>query len=358
MLEVLVGLPQNDGSLSYTEKVVVYLINRPSVTSISPLTGFSMQQRDIRIIGTNFINLDSLHAKLTFQGNAPDHLVDCLTITNEILIIKAPDANNIALYEDRTMNIYISSNGMDYSTESFVYTFMDEPHITSLVVYESDFEGNILTEAVGLYFTDDVTHCIFGTQTVPATFNSTTGNVECIVPAYDRYGDYRFKLKFFNFYEVNNTEIYFTYKSLEIITDFTPKQGHVSGGNDVIIQGNFTILDGETFQIFFGDIEATSFTLDSDLQITVVTPTVVAPISVELKIIHNGETYSTQSISYKFKDYFQVTGITPTSGPSRGGTVVHIAYTGTIGESIYCVFGDEYSVPIIGKLLIVNIFRD
>ena len=79
-------------------------------------------------------------------------------MSDEVILIKAPNALNIALYKSRIMYLHVSSNGMDYSSEdTFIYTYMDEPHITSLSVSEADYEGNTNTEAIGLFFTDDVT---------------------------------------------------------------------------------------------------------------------------------------------------------------------------------------------------------
>ena len=158
MVQVLVGLPQADGSLLTTEKIMVNLINRPSISSISPLKGFALQGRDIKIVGNNFYNLDTLHVKAVFQNNAPDLLLDCLTVTTKLVIVKAPNANNIPFYADRTMKLLVSSNGMDYSLESIFYTYMDEPHITSLTQAEADYQGNIPTEVLGKFFTSDITN--------------------------------------------------------------------------------------------------------------------------------------------------------------------------------------------------------
>jgi hypothetical protein len=326
---------------------MVNLINRPTISSISPTKGFLQQERDIKFAGQHFYNLETLHVKATFEGNAPDMLLDCLTVSNELIILKSPNALNIALYEDRRMFLYVSSNGVDYSEESIAYTYLDEPHIQYLTEGEADYEGNIETEAVGLYFTSDVTHCVFGNLYVAGSYNSTSGNIKCVVPPSDRYGAVRFKLIFFNYYEVNNTAIYFTYRNLDIIDDFDPKQGHISGGSTVVITGNFTVLEGYPYQIFFGTEEVTEYTMDSLYQITVKTPPVVAEIEVEVLIHSNGEIYSTESLIFKYKNYFQVVGIYPESGPSRGETVVQVSYTGLITDSIYCVFGEKYSVPVI-----------
>ena len=76
MLKILVGLPQSDGSLSNTSKIRIYLVQSPTLTSISPIEGFDAQQQDIIITGTNFYSFDSLHVKAVFTGYEDDMLIN------------------------------------------------------------------------------------------------------------------------------------------------------------------------------------------------------------------------------------------------------------------------------------------
>eukprot|EP00345_Euplotes_harpa_P009592 CAMPEP_0168349846 /NCGR_PEP_ID=MMETSP0213-20121227/20700_1 /TAXON_ID=151035 /ORGANISM="Euplotes harpa, Strain FSP1.4" /LENGTH=157 /DNA_ID=CAMNT_0008359947 /DNA_START=260 /DNA_END=733 /DNA_ORIENTATION=- len=157
MLDVLVGLPQKDGSLSNTAKLRVNLILNPIVTSISPVKGFSGQMQEIRITGSTFYNFDSLHVKAVMKGST-DFLLDCLSLSNEVVMITSPNALDIHLYNYRKMYLYVSTNGVDYSEQSVFYTFMDEPHITELTDYDADYQGNIEIGVIGMHLTADVTH--------------------------------------------------------------------------------------------------------------------------------------------------------------------------------------------------------
>jgi hypothetical protein len=61
----------------------------------------------------------------------------------------------------------------------------------------------------------------------------------------------------------------FTYRGLPAITKVEPNTGPVAGGTSVVITGSeFT----DVTSVKFGDVDATSFTFDSDTQITAVTP--------------------------------------------------------------------------------------
>jgi hypothetical protein len=345
MVDVFVGLPQQDGTLFDSSKVKIHLVNNPTVASISPLRGFLQQQRDIRIEGNFFYNFETLHVKAKFIGKVNDMLLDCLVVSNELLIIKAPNAVNIPMYQSRAMKLYVSSNGVDYSSETVTYLFLDEPHMTSLTNMESDYEGNIPTSVLGLHFTNDVTSWVFGNIYTPATYVNST-QIDCTIPSYDKYSAVRFKLIYFGYYEVNNTALYINYKSLDIISDFLPKQGHIDGGLSVVITGSFSILSGQTFQVFFGSKEATSVILDSDYQITAVAPPVLAEQSVEIIITVNGLSYGTGSLTFSYRSYFSIVSVTPTIGPSRGGTIVQVSLTGNVYDPIYCTFGTKLSVPI------------
>ena len=343
MLKVLVGLPQSDESLSNTSKIRIYLVQSPTLTSISPIEGFDAQQQDIIITGTNFYSFDSLHVKAVFTGYEDDMLINWLSLSNEMLIIKAPNALNIQLYNDRKMYLYVSVNGVDYTEEQIYYTFLDEPSIVGLSRYDADYQGNINIEVYGLHFIPNVTECAFGNTYVPATYNSATGNITWTAPPRDSYGNVQFKLVFYGSYEVNNTLIYFTYKNLNIIDDFTPTEWYLTGGINVTITGNFTSIIGTSFSIYFGTNLVTNYTFQSAYQLLVVAPPVTADEDDEIIIIQGDLKYSTGNKLFYYKSFFQVVSIYPTSGPSRGDTVVEVTYSGTIDTMIFCKFGTKYS---------------
>ena len=196
MSEVLVGISESNGHVSDIFKTRIHLIENPTVSSITPTFGFAMQTTDIRITGTNFMNLDTLHVKADFFGNAPSILIDCLIISDELVILKSPSGMDLPLYNSRTMSLSVSTNGFDYTDTSIDYTYLDEPHMVYMTEIEADYQGNIDTEIIGVHFTNDVTHCVFGVLKVDATYNSGTGNIECTAPPYDSYGPVQMQLVF------------------------------------------------------------------------------------------------------------------------------------------------------------------
>ena len=117
------------------------------------------------------------------------------------------------------------------------------------------------------------------------------------------------------------------------IAGFTPTQGPETGGTRVIITGtNFT--DAE--QVLFGTTPAASYTVNSDTQITAVTPagTGAVPLTVVNadgeNIVSDGDfTYIPAGAEEPAAPV--VTGFTPVQGPEAGGTVVTITGSGFTG---------------------------
>lgn len=121
------------------------------------------------------------------------------------------------------------------------------------------------------------------------------------------------------------------------ITDLSPSSGPTAGGDTVVITGtNFT----DATAVSFGAAPAAAFTVDSSTQITATSPIGVAGI-VDVTVVGPDGT-SAASASSKFTfvppGAPTVTGLTPTTGTTEGGTVVTI--TGTnLAETTSVKFG-------------------
>ncbi|MFC5502908.1 choice-of-anchor G family protein [Lysinimonas soli] len=112
------------------------------------------------------------------------------------------------------------------------------------------------------------------------------------------------------------------------ISGLTPTLGPESGGTSVVITGtNFT---GAT-SVMFGATAATSFTVDSDTQITAVSPPHV-PATVGVTVSNPAGTSNPGD--FTFTPLISVTRVDPNVGPEGGGTAVTITgvcFTGATG---------------------------
>jgi hypothetical protein len=118
-----------------------------------------------------------------------------------------------------------------------------------------------------------------------------------------------------------------------IITSVNPTAGSVAGGATVTITGtNFTGAS----TVFFDGSAATSYTVNSNTQITAIAPAHAAGV-VDISLSGPlGNTAVSASDHFTYVAPPGVTGISPTSGPATGGTSVVITGTGfTSATAVY-----------------------
>ena len=107
------------------------------------------------------------------------------------------------------------------------------------------------------------------------------------------------------------------------VTKVTPNSGSTAGGTIVTITGSsFT---GAT-AVEFGSTNATSFTVNSETTITAVSPAETAG-KVDLTVTTPEGTSAVSNLD-RFKYRPTVTNVSPTSGPTTGGTSVTVTGTG------------------------------
>jgi hypothetical protein len=115
-----------------------------------------------------------------------------------------------------------------------------------------------------------------------------------------------------------------------LITNVDPSGGPVAGGTTVTITGSgFT---GAT-SVMFGDTAASSFTVNSATSITAVAPSRPAGTVFIIITAPAGTSSPTVSSRYTYGNPPAITGISPASGPTTGGTVVTITGTGFTGAT-------------------------
>ncbi|WP_035880604.1 IPT/TIG domain-containing protein, partial [Cryobacterium sp. MLB-32] len=124
-----------------------------------------------------------------------------------------------------------------------------------------------------------------------------------------------------------------------VITGLVPDHGPVAGGTSVVITG--TGFLGATAVTFNGTF-APAVTVDSDTQITVVTPAHAAGATNVIILSPNGN--SAPGL-FTFDPLPTATSLTPSTGPETGGTPVTIDGSGFTGATDVTV--DGVSVPFV-----------
>ena len=118
----------------------------------------------------------------------------------------------------------------------------------------------------------------------------------------------------------------FTYVPTPIITSISPASGITTGGTSVTIIGNHL---GATTGVSFGLTAARSFTIDSDTQLTVVTPGGTTGSIVDITAKSAGGSSATSAADkFIFLPQPVITNITSSRGLETGDTLVTINGTG------------------------------
>jgi hypothetical protein len=111
------------------------------------------------------------------------------------------------------------------------------------------------------------------------------------------------------------------------LSSVSPNQGPSSGGTTVTLSG--TGFTGVT-SIKFGSANATSFTVTSSTQIVAVTPSGTGVVDVT---VTTGEGTSAQTVTYTYVAAPVLSSVTPTQGPTSGGTTVILTGAGFTGAT-------------------------
>jgi len=109
--------------------------------------------------------------------------------------------------------------------------------------------------------------------------------------------------------------VYF-YVSSPLLTEVSPNAGPPAGGNSVTLTGVHLI---EATAVRFGSASAASFTVVSDIQVTVVAPAGIAG-TVPITVTTAGGT--SNGVPYSYLAAPSVTALSPAQGPLSGGNIV------------------------------------
>ena len=123
----------------------------------------------------------------------------------------------------------------------------------------------------------------------------------------------------------------FTYEAVPTVTSLSPTSGAFVGGTSVTITG--TNLTGAT-AVDFGVLAATAYTVNSSTSITATSPAVAFATSVDVTVTTPVATSATSAADqFTYNPVPFVTGVSPNTGNTAGGTSVTITGTGLTGAS-------------------------
>jgi len=279
----------------------------PTVTSVSPTSGSTAGGTAIAVRGANFAS----GATVKFGTATATSVV----VTNSTTITATTPAGTAGAVTVTVTN----SNGLN-GTLANAFTYVAPPTVTSVSPNNGTTAGATFVTITGANFASGATVKFGSTAaTSVAIVNSTT--ITAKTPA-GSAGAVAVTVTNFNGQTGTLTNA-FTYVAPPTVSSLSPTSGSTLGGTAVIVRGtNFAA--GTTVK--FGTAAATNVVIVNSTMITATTPAGSAGAVIVTVTNSNGLTGSLAN-GYTYIVPPAVSSLSPTTGPTGGGTIVTI--TGT-----------------------------
>ncbi len=272
----------------------------PVQSSISPVRGLVAGGLSVTITGENFTGATSV----TFGGTAATSFtVDSDTQITAVTPARAAGAVDVV------------TTTPDGSSNALTFTYGEAPTVATVA---PDFGVATGGTAVVLTGTNllGATAVTFGAVDAPGFVVDSATQISVSAPA-GTAGDVQITVTTpFG----ASSGVTFTYGNVPAITLLAPAVGPLAGGTSVIITG--TDLTDAT-AVSFGGNAATSFTVDSDTQVTAVSPAGTGAVNVTVTTRYG----TSNNLAFGYGDAPTIVGLNPVRGLIAGGNAVTI--TGT-----------------------------
>lgn len=298
-----------------------------TTTGITPAEGPQSGGTQVEITGTGFVPGATT---VTFDGAPATDVTVAPDGTSLTATTPAGAVGPATVVVDNTRE-----------TADLDYTYLadgSDAVITGLAPVTGPTAGGtqVTITGTGLTAADGVT--FGGTPATDVVVNPAGTQITATVPASETAGEVAVEVGFPGGDVLAGT---FTYLG-PTITSIAPSQGPVAGGTTVEITG--TGLEGAT-AVTFGGLPGTNLTTTPEGTLTVVTPAGTAGLTDVAVTLPGLDATAPDGYFYVAPGLAQIQALTPTSGPTSGGTVVTI--TGTDLGSTTAVTFDGAPAQII-----------
>lgn len=309
-VNIVLTSPNGEATLidSYT-----YINPTPTVTNVSPSSGPASGGTSVTITGTNFTS----DSTVSFGGTAGTSV----TVNSSTSITATSPAGS------GTVNVTVTTPGGTSAISSAdQFTYFGLPTVTTVSPSMGEQNGGDSVTITGTNFTY-ATAVNFGATSVSFTIDSDTQITA--ITAFHVGGIVDVTVTNPSGTSATSSADQYGFYGTPSITSINPTVGPSSGGTSVVIAGvNFS----QTTQVNFGVTPATSFTIDRSSQITAVAPAGTGTVDITVSNpLHTSTTSSADEFTYAATP--TVTNISPTTGPTAGGTSVTITGTNFTSDS-------------------------
>ncbi len=300
--------------ISHISRGSVYLLAAPTVTAVAPTSGPAGGGTAITITGTNFV----AGSTVTVGGTAATGVafLNATTITANTPAHAAGIADVVVTTPGGSSAISAADN----------FTYIAAPRVSALSPTNGPVGGTTVVTITGTNFTG-VTGVNFGaTAATGVTFvNATT--VTAVAPAHVA-GVVDVVVTTPGGTSAISAADNYAYIAIPTVTGVSPVNGPLAGGTSVVITGtSFTGTTGAA-GVKFGLVNATSYVVNSNTQITAMAPAGAAgPVNVTVTNPIGTSLVSAPADQFTYLAAPTVTAVSPLTGSTLGGTSITI--TGT-----------------------------
>ena len=285
----------------------------PVVTSIAPVNGPQSGGTVVTITGTEFTG-----ATAVAFGATP---------ATSFTVNSATQITAVAPSGTGTLDITVTTiGGTSAITAAGQFTYVQTPSVTSLSPTSGPAAGGTIVTITGTNFTGATAVSFGATPATSFTVNSAT-QITAVAPA--GTGAVDVTVTTIGGTSAITSADQFTYVQTPSVTSISPTSGPAAGGTIVTITG--TNLTGAT-AVTFGATAATSFTVNSSTQITATSPAGLGIVNVNVTT-PGGTSATGPANQFMYVPAPTVTSLSPTSGPTAGGTIVTITGTNFTGAT-------------------------
>jgi hypothetical protein len=250
----------------------------PTVTGVSPNSG--------PLAGGDWVTVNGTHLATTTKVSIGDNQTSFNVISDESLSVYIPAGES-----PETVGISVTTiGGTSAATSADQYTYLPPPPpptVTGVSPSSGTALGGTTVTITGTGFTNAVYVSFGGYAAQSFTVNSDT-SITAVAPAtyYDETVDVTVQGSSFAWSATGAADLFTYADAAPTVTGVSPNMGTTAGGDTVTITGTgFT----NAYSVYFGGVEATSFTVNSDGSITAVTPPGTAG-TVDVTVVNFGGT--------------------------------------------------------------------
>ena len=298
----------------------------PTVNSLKPSNGPAAGGNMIAVVGSNFTGATAVNF-----GSTP---------ATSFSVVSSAQINAVVPAGSGAVDVTVTTPGGTSPTVSGdIYKYV--PSVTSVSPTSGPTTGGTTVTINGTGFTGATGVSFGGTA---ATFSvKSSSQISATAPA-GAAGTVDITVTTPGGTSATSTNDQYTYVTPPTVTRVSPSSGPAAGGTSVTIAGtNFT---GAT-AVSFGGTAASTFTVTSATSITATSPAGSGAVDVTVTIPGGGTSATNSSDVFKYVP--SVTSVSPTSGPTAGGTSVTINGTGFTGATAVSFGGTAASTYTVNS---------